>query len=44
MAAGWRVAANWSAHGQHGLTMLMMKIMAGQLGRKSGKGFYSYAK
>jgi 3-hydroxyacyl-CoA dehydrogenase len=44
MAAGARVAATWLAHGQHGLAMLRMKIMAGQLGRKSGKGFYGYSK
>jgi 3-hydroxyacyl-CoA dehydrogenase len=44
MAAGSRVAPNWLAHGQHGLAMLRMKIMAGQLGRKSGKGFYSYSR
>ena len=42
MAAGARAAANWLAHGEHGLAVLRTKIMAGQLGRKSGKGFYSY--
>ena len=39
-----RVAATEMTHGQHGSAMLRMKGMAGQLGRKSGKGFYEYSK